>query len=810
LGNTLRVLLYFHYYLKKMNIPSNMFSQSKDSFIMVSGDDVCLWLDKKHLSTFERRIYEFVSPDKDEKMHGLGQCIESYQIGKWWSFDFCSKNSVMLGDKWIISRDQQKMLLTSQHYKSAGWWGLGRRRWRHAMSDMFKYECWGPVSHLLSKSYSEDSIEGARSWLHPYGIDCPNKIPVAHEASLFQGWCKAARLSVTEGLQLVMGLVDHSIITLPFDYLERPVYIVEPSRDKEEHPVCLSTCKYCTSISYGTPPKGNNYTMSGNTANNRNKGKKPAKPSKNKNLKASKPARPMPKSTRNPRMRNVQKKAQTLSNAHHSSGQQHRAHMDYMLPDNAGKYTQNLSRHYNKGGFATFDLPKDFSQAENTMNLARQHPGFPSEFADHMSGLTWPSTVVAGAGSIAPDYYAGTSYMVFASCLSRYWQGFTSGTMIQTGDSMYTTINFATDWSNSTTGIDRTTYSTNSMFGGSTAELSTTQAGGFWTVKYTFSLGTVLADKGSAVYIGSIPYGASMTPTNLVACAEYSSTTDKEWILKDFIGSPVIASATDSTGIGKTLTRERIVYWIITNPLQTIGDGTVKPSIDFSYIGNVTWMPDYTNTITQGISSQASRVSYAKEDNTSFLDSIIEEGKKVWNIGQKAVGLISNLGIPALFKYLPLLGSKGQTAIKNHHPSNRGPSGIMPSNALKLTASEELPTADVDEMKRFITKFLAYSGSLPGLNLDEYIAESKKALWMVENYDPTYAVCAYHFPDYIEDVWTWAIDNDLSIGIPDDLALIINHFATNMEFEVVSEHSKCDMTHDLHLRGYNAKWDEAH
>jgi len=50
--------------------------KNKDVFIYVAGDDVVLWTSKKNEQRIRRAARELFSEHKEERAHGLGQCIE--------------------------------------------------------------------------------------------------------------------------------------------------------------------------------------------------------------------------------------------------------------------------------------------------------------------------------------------------------------------------------------------------------------------------------------------------------------------------------------------------------------------------------------------------------------------------------------------------------------------------------------------------------------------------------------------------------------------------------------------------------------
>lgn len=63
------------------------------------------------------RYLEFFSDNKEDRYHGLGQCITEFAIREWHDIDFCSKVSCQFDGKMIIIRDPKKMLTHSNFHR---------------------------------------------------------------------------------------------------------------------------------------------------------------------------------------------------------------------------------------------------------------------------------------------------------------------------------------------------------------------------------------------------------------------------------------------------------------------------------------------------------------------------------------------------------------------------------------------------------------------------------------------------------------------------------------------------------------------
>lgn len=76
LGNTLRVMLYWGYYLNTVGIKWDPIDEdcTNEAFIYVSGDDCVIWLNKAKLNQFNEDFREFWS-DESRGVKGLGQKI---------------------------------------------------------------------------------------------------------------------------------------------------------------------------------------------------------------------------------------------------------------------------------------------------------------------------------------------------------------------------------------------------------------------------------------------------------------------------------------------------------------------------------------------------------------------------------------------------------------------------------------------------------------------------------------------------------------------------------------------------------------
>jgi hypothetical protein len=514
------------------------------------------------------------------------------------------------------------------------------------------------------------------------------------------------------------------------------------------------------------------------------------------------------------------KKNKTIPrNDHRNRNENRQTELRYIdsMSNNSGMYNTTL-RKYGRHGFDSSDLPGDFASAERSMNIARLHPGYPSEFADHSSGLSWPSTVVSGAGSLDATYVTGTKYVVGFFCLARFWNGFSTGGMIGASNSTGVSSTIDTgSWgtTGSASNIMWKAFGSDDIYGGSFSELSQSPSGsGFWAMKYKFTFDCPDANKGSPVYVGSIPYGAGVTIHQLISAAEYETTTSNDWVLKDFIGTTERAqSGSDKTAVMHALARERIVYFVIASPQQNIGAVTQEPSISYSWIGNATWMPDYTNTVTQGISAKAtSETSNAKADS-SWITDIIDEAGNVWGAGSKIVSSIMSSPITGFIKSLPLWSTKDSSIVARNHVLGRKNSGFTSSfqSSGQFHLSDDLIDSYVskDEMIRFLTKFLVYAGSLPGYNIDDYISQTKQILNRLNAYDNVLSVSKYKYPNDIDYIYDWIRSNDIEIPMtPGDEDMVIEKFAERLNLMVVSDTTRSYMLSDVKLKSYDVSWED--
>jgi hypothetical protein len=602
LGNTLRVLLYFHFYLTKMGIPNNLFKRNAHSFVMVSGDDVCLWLDRRYLSTFKEQFYNFVSRDKSSKVHGLGQCIQSYQVGKWWSFDFCSKNSILVDDEWIISRDQHKMLLTSSYYTNAGLNGLSKEQWLSAMADMFRHECWGPLRHILANTYSKTDTDGDRLRLHPYGIDCAHYGSTLVESSSFIGWCKAARLSLSEGLRLCISLVDHNILHLPCDYLDRELYIESPDDNISNHPICGSDCIYCQT--YGSAPTFVNNTH----MYSENKVKRNKKFFKNQNLQKSNQNNQQPEKNENSRdtpMLGITKKgAKNLSDNRKQGSDGNsskkttnkKSHMAARMGSGRHPTTQQLR----KGA----ELYSRSESEEIRFLLARHEPGIESKYMlDHIV-YPAPTGVVESSITVTEDFSPtpntlNLDYTVIMSLptLTVLNAGTEaaparkSGLYMYAGGSESSGITMAGVWTNSKPCVD--------VWG---TDFGTVGSKGFiWASKHKITVNAPEATLSGVAYTGQFPVHAlhkgSFSVENLMTLASRTHKLDNPFTLVNSVNQTNLVTKDDdevstSTTWERSLSGELISYAVLVKPAVNIsGTGNVPISLTIENTGNFVWWP---------------------------------------------------------------------------------------------------------------------------------------------------------------------------------------------------------------------------
>lgn len=120
LGNTLRVIMYWHFIAHNLGYTARLTIEDHfqaDVFIYVSGDDQAMWSSVEKAEKIEENYLRWMSPDKDEKEHGLGQCVTEFSVRKWDDIDFCSKVSYSYDGNLVILRDPKKILMHSSYHR---------------------------------------------------------------------------------------------------------------------------------------------------------------------------------------------------------------------------------------------------------------------------------------------------------------------------------------------------------------------------------------------------------------------------------------------------------------------------------------------------------------------------------------------------------------------------------------------------------------------------------------------------------------------------------------------------------------------
>lgn len=554
LGNTLRVISYIAYYLK---IPArelflNLKEQKKP--FLVSGDDVVLWTDDPIQD--RQRILDLSSTNTDKKFIGLGQCYKEVTIGQKFEIDFLSKDIMYDPEtqNFYVFRALPKALWGSRYYTTHD--GINENQEKSIMVHR-KCVCMGL------------QYEIPHSWAEHLGSQYPD---VSEDDPQLQKTLKNYRFNAVEegNLQVIKESVVESFYQKKYNITPQESMYIKGQWHNDLNDSIQLPPNLCHKLGI---PRVTDLVLGINKNINENLMTKITK------SKLSKPKRTI-----------VVKKRNKISNRRPKAPR------------------RKMNNQYSKLGL----VPTDTMTAEDQMNLCRLHPGtFPAKFYDFSSGLSYPSTVISGSGSIVPRY-AEYPYIVYKMCLTREWLGQTNVASITRGvnNTIIEMFNFDSD--SETVG-----YTTNDLYGGDMSELTSQPRGsGIWAMHMNFSYGTVAADKGSVVYIGSAPYNVKLSISELISAATTKTTTDKTWSLIDYISkTSAYTTNTDAQELNKLLTREQTVYFVIANPQQTISSTPPKPILGYGWRGNITWMPDYTNTFTQGVANK-------KEPSTRTLVDI--------------------------------------------------------------------------------------------------------------------------------------------------------------------------------------------
>lgn len=123
LGNTLRVFYYWSYLCSQcgLTVVETSRCTNKDVFIYVAGDDVVMWTDRANIRSIRNMARLLFSENKNDRHHGLGQCIEAIHERPWYDIDFCSKISTLYQQgnqaSLLITRDPKKVLMHSTFHR---------------------------------------------------------------------------------------------------------------------------------------------------------------------------------------------------------------------------------------------------------------------------------------------------------------------------------------------------------------------------------------------------------------------------------------------------------------------------------------------------------------------------------------------------------------------------------------------------------------------------------------------------------------------------------------------------------------------
>jgi len=116
LGNTLRSLLYFYFYLSQAGIDTPWNSQY--CYVIAAGDDTWAWIHPQYAQAVKQSIENLTLKTKDDSNPtGLGQVVKTIAMGKYYEIDFCSKISIAKNiQDWWLYTDLRKVLFQKNNY----------------------------------------------------------------------------------------------------------------------------------------------------------------------------------------------------------------------------------------------------------------------------------------------------------------------------------------------------------------------------------------------------------------------------------------------------------------------------------------------------------------------------------------------------------------------------------------------------------------------------------------------------------------------------------------------------------------------
>jgi hypothetical protein len=678
-GNTLRVLFYFHFYLMKLGIPSNLFEPNEDSFILVSGDDVVLWLDEKWVNTFETGIYNLVSKEKRGKI-GLGQCVEAVHKGCWHSFDFCSKTSGVIDHQWILSRDISKMLASS------GWSRDGCRNitiedHRSAVKDMLLHESFGlAVESWASKL---DVEAKGRELLHYYPMDVKFNPSGVSQRAIYAEWARMAKLTEKESIELLISLEMYGVISLPEHYHLRPMILEDKPRMAQ--PTCTLDCIWCTKSRLDSlretvnTPQGllepwlysayvagsesvcltheaelkiktgtkrinmNSIKTNSNTNNNRkNFSKKNRKEAKKNNNHAKKKGRRGVAFELNSK--------QILNAVDYNKGpmlESSSKSKPVILNNNMERGRTTFSRQGVRKSRVltsteegkTRELFSELETARLHFNTARQFPGYPTPYVDGNTVYPLPTSVIETcfsrtAGSVSPIETGYSTYTYGVRDYTVIYLTPSITAMVKTGTSKYSGLNTEVVQSptvspalsslawNSTTMND--TWGTN---------LDTVGQRGFiFSASATIRIEAPSATLSGTVYLGSFPAhsahnAGTISVNDLMRAATRTQSCEEPIVLVNSVMDTGLirfdsTNVVPVTDLEEHIASEMVAYAVIEKGAVSItGGANAEYSLSFELVGNTVWWPQFIDVQSMAV-ARSGQVSVAPMRKDSLLQNI--------------------------------------------------------------------------------------------------------------------------------------------------------------------------------------------